>query len=177
MQTCRRCSLSLAVPSPYLSRSKRRRQSTPRPILLGFSLRRDWQCWLYQGTDLKELVRRFPNHELADEAAYELTLLPTGGECEGSVACYVAKGMGPSLDISYDLPPGLASCGCGSRTRTQRVRRDWRRIRISGPRTTSMTHMRSGNSLRPLTRSAAHCHSRGVRGLVSGRGALGIFCG
>jgi hypothetical protein len=47
--------------------------------------------WLYRGTDFEELIRRFPNHELADAAAYELTRLPFGGECEGYVPCYVSR--------------------------------------------------------------------------------------
>ena len=47
--------------------------------------------WLYTGWHFKELLRRFPNHKLADDAAYQLTLLPEGGECEGYVPCQVAS--------------------------------------------------------------------------------------
>ena len=50
---------------------------------------------LYRGTDFKELLRRFPDHELADDAAYELTRLPLGGDCEGFIACYVAREWEP----------------------------------------------------------------------------------
>ena len=47
--------------------------------------------YLYNGKDLKALVERYPQHDLADDAAYELTLLPGGGECEGFVTCYIAR--------------------------------------------------------------------------------------
>jgi len=46
--------------------------------------------WVYNGHDFQELIRRFPGHDLADDAAYELTLLPRKGECEGSIPCYIA---------------------------------------------------------------------------------------
>ena len=46
--------------------------------------------WLYTGWHFKEVLRRFPNHKFADDAAYQLTLLPEGGECEGYVPCQVA---------------------------------------------------------------------------------------
>jgi hypothetical protein len=46
--------------------------------------------WLYTGWHYKELLRRFPNHKFADDAAYRLTLLPEGGECEGYVPCQVS---------------------------------------------------------------------------------------
>jgi hypothetical protein len=47
--------------------------------------------YLYNGKDLKALIERYPRHDLADDAAYELTLLPGGGECEGFVTCYIAR--------------------------------------------------------------------------------------
>ena len=47
--------------------------------------------WIYTGWHFKELLRRFPNHKFADDAAYQLTLLPEGGECEGYVPCQVAS--------------------------------------------------------------------------------------
>jgi hypothetical protein len=46
--------------------------------------------WLYQGKDFQELIRRFPGHDLEDDAAYEMTLLRKGGECEGWIPCYVS---------------------------------------------------------------------------------------
>jgi len=45
--------------------------------------------WLSNGTDFRDLIKRFPTSPLADDAAYAQTLLPIGGECEGSVACMV----------------------------------------------------------------------------------------
>jgi hypothetical protein len=48
-------------------------------------------AWLYTGWHFKELLRRFPNHKFADDAAYELTRMPEGGECEGYVPCQVAS--------------------------------------------------------------------------------------
>ena len=47
--------------------------------------------WIYTGWHFKEVLRRFPNHKFADDAAYQLTLLPEGGECEGYVPCQVAS--------------------------------------------------------------------------------------
>lgn len=47
--------------------------------------------WLYTGWHFKEVLRRFPTHKFADDAAYQLTLLPEGGECEGYVPCQVAS--------------------------------------------------------------------------------------
>jgi len=38
---------------------------------------------------LRDLIERFPSHPLADDAAWQLTLLPPAGECEGFVICYV----------------------------------------------------------------------------------------
>ena len=46
--------------------------------------------WLYTGWHFQELLRRFPTHKFADDAAYQLTLMPEGGECEGYVPCQVA---------------------------------------------------------------------------------------
>lgn len=47
--------------------------------------------YLYNGKDLKSLIERYPQHDLADDAAYELTLLPGGGECEGFLTCYIGR--------------------------------------------------------------------------------------
>lgn len=46
--------------------------------------------WLYNGWHFKEVLRRFPQHKFAGDAAYQLTLLPEGGECEGYLPCQVA---------------------------------------------------------------------------------------
>jgi hypothetical protein len=45
--------------------------------------------YIYTGKHLKQLIDSFPRHDLADDAAYELTLLPLGGECEGFVTCAI----------------------------------------------------------------------------------------
>lgn len=44
---------------------------------------------LYRGSHLRELVARFPAHALADDAAWQLTLLTPAGECEGFVICHI----------------------------------------------------------------------------------------
>jgi hypothetical protein len=49
--------------------------------------------WLYRGWHFEKLQRRFPNDTLVDDAAYELTRLPMGGECEGFIPCYVHSGF------------------------------------------------------------------------------------
>jgi hypothetical protein len=46
---------------------------------------------MYNGWHFTELERRFPQSPFADDAAYELTLLPMGGECEGYVPCQVSS--------------------------------------------------------------------------------------
>lgn len=51
--------------------------------------------YLYSGWHLRELVRRFPTHELADDAGFLAAHLPRGGECEGFFSCYLSSAMGP----------------------------------------------------------------------------------
>src|SRR5260370_735972 len=51
--------------------------------------------YIYNGYHFRELMRRFPKSEWADDAAWELTLLSRGGECEGNVACYIGRGFDP----------------------------------------------------------------------------------
>ena len=46
----------------------------------------------YDGNHLRRLLKEFPDHELADDTAYQLTQLPEGGECEGYVTCYIGRG-------------------------------------------------------------------------------------
>lgn len=43
----------------------------------------------YTGRDFQELIQRFPNNPLADAAAYALTFVERGGECEGDLDCVV----------------------------------------------------------------------------------------
>jgi hypothetical protein len=50
--------------------------------------------FVYTGYHLRELVRRFPTHELADDAAYRLADPLEGGECEEQVPCYIEYRMG-----------------------------------------------------------------------------------
>jgi hypothetical protein len=47
--------------------------------------------YLYTGKHFTQLIERFPHHRLADDAGYQLTMLPEGGECEGFLTCYVAR--------------------------------------------------------------------------------------
>ncbi len=45
--------------------------------------------WFYTGVALEELVRRFPSSDQAVDAAYTITELQRGGECEGAIDCAV----------------------------------------------------------------------------------------
>ena len=45
--------------------------------------------FLYGGQDFRDLIQRFPTNELVDRAAYGLTLLQLGGECEGDLVCAI----------------------------------------------------------------------------------------
>jgi hypothetical protein len=46
--------------------------------------------YAYNGFHFRELLRRFPESELADDAAYAITHLKSeGNECEGWVPCYI----------------------------------------------------------------------------------------
>jgi hypothetical protein len=47
--------------------------------------------WMYNGWHFTELQRRFPQSAFTDDAAYEMTLIPMGGECEGYVPCQVSS--------------------------------------------------------------------------------------
>ena len=46
--------------------------------------------WLYTGWHFIELRRRFPRSKQVDDAAWEETFLPVGGECEEWVPCQVS---------------------------------------------------------------------------------------
>lgn len=46
--------------------------------------------WGYTGQAFRDLIHRFPESELVEEAAYALTLLPLRGECEGFVPGCIA---------------------------------------------------------------------------------------
>ncbi len=59
---------------------------------------------LYTGSHLRELVRRFPAHARADDAAWALALLPGGGECEGFFACYLSRSIDPLSGFMLAFP-------------------------------------------------------------------------
>jgi hypothetical protein len=59
---------------------------------------------LYGGGELTTLLERFPDSPLADEAAYAITLLPAGGECEGYINCYVSRVSYRSLEFLEQHP-------------------------------------------------------------------------
>jgi len=60
--------------------------------------------YIYTGYQFRELVRRFPRSEYADSAAWELTQLPWGGECEGYVPCYIGRQFDPIADFLRQYP-------------------------------------------------------------------------
>jgi hypothetical protein len=49
----------------------------------------------YDGQAFQDLITRYPESELADDAGYEMTLLAFHGECEGWIPCYVQRDWGP----------------------------------------------------------------------------------
>jgi hypothetical protein len=54
------------------------------------------ECWYhYTHAHWKDLVRGFPDDSSAADAAYLLTSAPSGGECEGWVACWIETDYGP----------------------------------------------------------------------------------
>lgn len=60
--------------------------------------------YIYTGYQFRELVRRFPQSEYADSAAWALTQLPWGGECEGYVPCYIGRQFDPVADFLRQYP-------------------------------------------------------------------------
>ena len=56
--------------------------------------------FVYNGLHFQELIRRFPDDSLADDAAYALTGLGMVGECEGFVDCYIGTGVTPVVDFA-----------------------------------------------------------------------------
>ncbi|HJZ64830.1 MAG TPA: hypothetical protein VKD70_10955 [Candidatus Acidoferrum sp.] len=60
--------------------------------------------YLYGGFQFQELEKRFPASPLAVEAAYEMTLLSQGGECEGFLDCYVENGFGRVREFLIRYP-------------------------------------------------------------------------
>ena len=60
--------------------------------------------WLYRGWHFEQILQRFPASALADDAAYEMTRLVPGGECEGYIACYVHVGWQPVAEFLRARP-------------------------------------------------------------------------
>jgi hypothetical protein len=54
-----------------------------------FAWSQSYAAFFYTRYHLRELVRRFPKHERADDAAYRLADPVVGGECEGYVPCVI----------------------------------------------------------------------------------------
>ena len=68
--------------------------------------------YAYNGWHFHELLRRYPDSALADDAAYELTnLMSQSGECEGWVPCYVHQQWVPIADFigAYPTSPLVAT--------------------------------------------------------------------
>ena len=63
--------------------------------------------YLYSGVHFQEIEKRFPGSALAVEAAYELTKLSQGGECEGFITCYMRGGFTPVRDFLLRYPDSL----------------------------------------------------------------------
>jgi len=60
--------------------------------------------YLYNGFQFQELQKRFPASPLAVDAAYEMTLLSQGGECEGFLDCYIEKGFSRVCEFLLRYP-------------------------------------------------------------------------
>ena len=60
--------------------------------------------YLYSGFHFSELEKRFPSNPLAVEAAYEVTTLSQGGECEGQLVCYIESGFVPMQKFLLRYP-------------------------------------------------------------------------
>jgi len=60
--------------------------------------------FLYDGAQFKELVKRHPSDPCAVEAAYEITNLSQGGECEGLILCYIEGAFAPVREFLLHYP-------------------------------------------------------------------------
>jgi tetratricopeptide (TPR) repeat protein len=60
--------------------------------------------YLYNGFQFRELGKRFPSDPLAVDAAYEITNLSQGGECEGQIVCYIDGGLAPVREFLLRYP-------------------------------------------------------------------------
>ena len=71
--------------------------------------------YLYFGTHFKELEKRFPTSPFAIEAAYEITNLNQGGECEGYVTCYIEGAFAPVRDFLLRHPDTIHTAEAAQR--------------------------------------------------------------
>jgi tetratricopeptide (TPR) repeat protein len=60
--------------------------------------------YLYNGFHFKELEKRFPSSLLAADAAYEITNISQGGECEGQLVCFIEGGFAPVREFLLRYP-------------------------------------------------------------------------
>jgi tetratricopeptide (TPR) repeat protein len=61
-------------------------------------------AYFYSGFHFRELDKRFPSNPLAVDAAYEITNLTQGGECEGQLVCYIDGGLAPVREFLLRYP-------------------------------------------------------------------------
>jgi hypothetical protein len=60
--------------------------------------------YLYSGSHWKQLIQRYPNDTLADDAGWALAHLTRGGECEGHTDCALNVAAKPLLDFLERFP-------------------------------------------------------------------------
>jgi len=63
-----------------------------------------WGDYLYNGYHFEELLRRFPDSQLADDAAYEIARMSNSVGCEGFIACHVQLGFEDFRDFLARFP-------------------------------------------------------------------------
>ena len=71
---------------------------------------------LYNGVHFRTLQERFPKDPLVVDAAYEISKLSRGGECEGWVTCYISASFAPVRDFLRDYPDTKFSTEAVART-------------------------------------------------------------
>ena len=60
--------------------------------------------YLYTGLHFYKLIDNYPQSEYADDAAYEITNLSLGGECEGYISCYIERNYAQIKPFLEDYP-------------------------------------------------------------------------
>jgi hypothetical protein len=64
--------------------------------------------YAYNGYHFREIVRRFPTSDVADDAAYQLTKLKSQSmECEGWIPCYIHIEWGPIAEFLQAHPASV----------------------------------------------------------------------